>query len=73
MIVVTGASGLIGSNLIRMLLDQGEQVRALVHHNQRPLAGLDIEIVTGDVLSHPPWRKPFATPILSITWLPLSP
>lgn len=51
MIVVTGASGLIGSNLIRMLLAQGKQVRALVHHNQRPLEGLDIEIVTGDVLS----------------------
>jgi len=51
MIVVTGASGLIGSNLIRMLLAQGQQVRALVHHNQQPLSGLDIEIVTGDVLS----------------------
>ena len=52
MIVVTGASGLIGNNLIRLLLAQGQQVRALIHHNQQPLAGLDVEIVSGDVL-HP--------------------
>jgi len=51
MIVVTGASGLIGSNLIRMLLAQGQQVRVLVHKNRRPLAGLDVDIATGDVLS----------------------
>jgi dihydroflavonol-4-reductase len=51
MIVVTGASGLIGNNLIRTLLAQGSKVRALVHQNTRPLAGLDIEIAAGDLLS----------------------
>jgi len=51
MIVVTGASGLIGNNLIRALLAQGFKVRALVHQNSRPLSGLDIEIAVGDLLS----------------------
>ena len=60
MIVVTGASGLIGSNLIRTLLAQGHQVRALVHHNKRPLDGLDIEIFTGDLLSPPSLVQAFS-------------
>ncbi len=32
MIVITGASGLVGGNLVRALLAQGRPVRALVHH-----------------------------------------
>jgi dihydroflavonol-4-reductase len=51
MIVVTGASGLIGSNLVRTLLAQGQQVRVLVHHNHHPLSGLNVETSTGDLLS----------------------
>ena len=47
--LVTGASGHIGANLVRSLLAQGRPVRALVHRNVRPLEGLDIEIVYGDI------------------------
>jgi dihydroflavonol-4-reductase len=48
-ILVTGAAGHIGANLIRALLEKGEHVRALVHHDRRALAGLDVEIVEGDI------------------------
>jgi len=47
--VVTGASGHLGVNLIRSLLADGIEVRALVHRNRAPLRGLDVEIVAGDV------------------------
>jgi dihydroflavonol-4-reductase len=49
MIAVTGASGLLGGNLIRELLKQGERVRALVHQDQRAIAGLDVERVYADL------------------------
>ncbi len=48
-VVVTGATGHVGANLVRALLAQGRRVRALVHVNRRPLEGLDVEVVTGDV------------------------
>ena len=50
-ILVTGATGLVGNNVVRLLLDRGEQVRVLVRVNSdpRPLDGLDVERVVGDV------------------------
>ena len=54
---VTGGTGFIGANLVRLLLEQGYQVRALVRASSRldNLRGLDIELVTGD-LSNLDWR-----------------
>ena len=49
MVVVTGVSGLVGANLARALLAQGQQVRGVVHHERRPVAGLDIELAQADV------------------------
>ena len=49
MIVVTGASGLVGGNLVRALLSQGRPVRALVHHDRRALEGLDVETASADL------------------------
>lgn len=50
--LVTGASGLIGANLVRALLAEGHSVRAFVRatSNLRWLQGLPVEIVTGDIL-----------------------
>ncbi len=49
MIVVTGASGLVGGNLVRALLSQGRPVRALVHHDRRALDGLDVESTSANL------------------------
>lgn len=48
-VVVTGASGHVGANLVRIFLRRGERVRALVHHDRRALEGLDVEVVLGDI------------------------
>ena len=50
---VTGGTGFVGANLIRLLLQQGYEVRALVRHSSclDNLKSLDIEIVKGDLNS----------------------
>jgi dihydroflavonol-4-reductase len=50
--LVTGANGLLGSNLVRELLRRGHQVRVLVRQgaNLTTLTGLDIEFFYGDIL-----------------------
>lgn len=57
--VVTGASGHIGANLVRTLLDEGHSVRALIHENERPLYGLDIKTAYGDVCNIDSLRHAF--------------
>ncbi len=47
--LVTGASGHIGNNLVRALLDEGRNVRILTHHNSANFDKLDIEKFHGDV------------------------
>lgn len=49
---VTGSTGLIGTNLVRLLVEKGYAVRALARDRRkaaRALAGLDVEVVEGDV------------------------
>jgi len=48
--LVTGASCLVGANLVRALLAQGRQVRALVRSDRRALEGLDVEPFVADIL-----------------------
>ena len=52
-VLVTGATGFIGGNLVRELLYQGYQVRALVREasDRRTLTGLDVEVAVGDLLN----------------------
>ncbi|MFV8755660.1 NAD-dependent epimerase/dehydratase family protein [Nannocystaceae bacterium ST9] len=48
-VVVTGASGHLGANLVRELIARGESVRALVHRSSASLAALGVEQVAGSV------------------------
>jgi len=56
-VLVTGASGHIGGNLIRALLARGIRPRALVRENRRALDGLDLDLVRGDVLDPESLRR----------------
>jgi dihydroflavonol-4-reductase len=50
-VFLTGGTGFIGANLIRLLLNQGYEIKALVRPHSRldNLENLDVEIVTGDL------------------------
>jgi len=47
---ITGASGHIGANLCRTLIDQGHHVKALVNKYTRSLDQLDLQVVNGNLL-----------------------
>ena len=49
--LVTGATGLLGNNVVRQLLAAGQGVRVLARptSDPRPLAGLELELAAGDV------------------------
>ncbi len=51
-VLVTGADGLLGSNLVRELLNRGDEIRAFVQpgRQQKTLHGLVIEKISGNLL-----------------------
>ncbi|KKI99069.1 hopanoid-associated sugar epimerase [Prochlorothrix hollandica] len=52
-VFVTGGTGFVGANLVRLLLQEGYTVRALVRagSDRHNLQGLDVELVEGDLNS----------------------
>jgi dihydroflavonol-4-reductase len=49
MILVTGASGLIGGNLVRQLIQTENSIRVFTHRDKQALSGLDVEAFSGDI------------------------
>ncbi len=56
-IAVTGASGHVGANLCRMLIDQGHKVKALIHNSTKGIENLGLEFVHGEINSETDLRK----------------
>ncbi len=58
--IVTGAYGHVGANLVRALLERGDQVRVADKRQTEALAGLDVEHVPVDVLEPGSLERAFA-------------
>lgn len=58
-VVVTGASGHVGANLVRGLLARGRSVRVLIRKDRRAIQGLDVEDREGDVCDPASLRRAF--------------
>ncbi|MCX7592663.1 MAG: NAD-dependent epimerase/dehydratase family protein [Fischerella sp.] len=58
-VFVTGGTGFVGANLVRLLLQEGYTVRALIRSSSRldNLQNLDVELVNGDLNDPELWQQ----------------
>lgn len=63
---VTGGTGFVGGNLVRLLVQEGYALRALVRPNSRldNLQGLDVELVKGDLNDPNLWQQMLGCQVL---------
>ena len=59
MIVITGTAGMVGGNLVRALQNTNQHLRGLIFHDRRAVAGLDIQLVEGDIRDPDSLRSAF--------------
>jgi dihydroflavonol-4-reductase len=61
-VLVTGASGFVGSHITRLLAQRGRKVRVMLRKSSSmaALEGLDVEVIHGDVLDPPSLRAAMA-------------
>jgi nucleoside-diphosphate-sugar epimerase len=57
---VTGSTGLLGNNLVRLLVERGHRVKALARSRRKAaeqFAGLDVEVIEGDLTGVPAFQE----------------
>ena len=61
-VLVTGGTGFIGNHVVRLCLEQGDDVRVMVMpgEDRSPLQSLEVEIVEGNLLDPPSLRRAVA-------------
>ncbi|MBI5525343.1 MAG: NAD-dependent epimerase/dehydratase family protein [Deltaproteobacteria bacterium] len=59
-VVVTGASGHLGGNLVRLLLEKKRDVKVVIRDDTRAIEGLDVDPVRADVLDEDSLVKAFS-------------
>jgi dihydroflavonol-4-reductase len=57
--VVTGASGHLGANLVRLLVSKNWRITAMVHNDSRALENLEIARIKGDILDVESLKRTF--------------
>ena len=73
-ILVTGGTGFIGNHVVRLCLEQGDDVRVMVMagEDRSPLQDLEVEIVEGNLLDPPSLRRAVAGCARLYHWRPCS-